>query len=325
MKIKSIGLSKTGPAELMHLQEVELDAPRRNEVIVRNHAVGINFIDIYFRSGLYPLDLPSGLGMEAAGIVEAVGPEVSRVKLGDRVVYVKGPLGAYAEAHKLPESSMIILPDAIDFKLAAAMMLKGLTAAYLLLRTFPLQPEHTLLVHAAAGGTGSILTQWAKDIGARVIGTVGREEKVGLARRQGCDEVLLYRQVDVAKAVRKLTDQKGVDVVYDSVGKDTFMSSLDSLKRRGTMVSFGNASGAVEDFRPLMLSQKGSLYLTRPTLADYIVDPDEQQALADALFDQVLNRGLVVNINHEFPLAKAVEAHKTLESGLTTGSIILTV
>ena len=234
------------------------------------------------------------------------------------------PLGAYAEAHLVPEQALIKLPDTIPTRLAAGMMLKGLTAAYLLLKTYPVTATDTILVHAAAGGVGSILTQWAKAIGATVIGSVGSSKKVDIAQQNGCDEVLLYREIDLPEAVGKITSGRGVDVVYDSVGKDTFDMSLRSLKCRGMLVSFGNASGPVPDFSPLLLTQMGSLYITRPSLFDYVADPEEQQFLADALFERVTGGDISIQINHEFPLADAALAQTTLESGQTTGSIILT-
>ncbi len=321
--VNAIRFSETGHAGVLSYESMSIGPLGVGQVLVRHEAIGVNFIDIYHRSGLYPVDLPSGMGAEAAGIVEAVGEGVTRVKPGDRVVYASGPLGAYSEARAISEISLIKIPDEISSKTAAAMTLKGLTAAYLLLKTFPLTRDHKVLVHAAAGGVGSILTQWAKSIGAYVIGTVGRPEKVALAKQQGCDEVLLYREVNVPTRVKELTDGAGVDVVYDSVGKDTFMASIDSLRPRGMMVSFGNASGAVPDFPPLLLAQKGSLFITRPSLGHYIADPDEQQELADALFEQVGAGKIHINTKHEFALLDAAKAHETLESGVTTGSVIL--
>lgn len=321
--VKAIRIDSYGDHSVLNLREFELPPPSSNQVLVQHDAIGVNFIDTYHRSGLYPLELPSGLGKEAAGTVAAVGDAVTRVAVGDRVGYVAAPLGAYAEAHLVPEDILIKLPDAIPTRVAAGMMLKGLTAAYLLLKTYPVTPADTILVHAAAGGVGSILTQWAKAIGATVIGTVGNANKVNIAKQNGCDEVLLYREVDLPAAVKELTSGRGVDVVYDSVGKDTFDISLGSLKCRGMLVSFGNASGPVPDFSPLLLTQMGSLYLTRPSLFDYVDEPEEQQFLADALFERVITGDISIQINHEFPLADAALAQQTLESGQTTGSIIL--
>lgn len=321
--VASIQFKQLGGSEVLSLERIQLPSLESYQVLVRHEAIGVNFIDTYHRSGLYPVELPSGLGAEAAGVVEAVGSAVTRVNVGDRVVYASGGLGAYSEAHIVPEKSLILIPEGIESKVAAAMTLKGLTAAYLLLKTFPLKPNHSVLIHAAAGGVGSILTQWAKAIGAHVIGTVGRAEKVELAKAQGCDEVILYREVNVPEAVKALTNGQGVDVVYDSVGKDTFDMSLSSLKPRGMMASFGNASGAVPVFAPLLLAQKGSLFITRPTLGHYITDPNEQQELADALFKRVSTGEVKINVNHEFALSDAVAAHNILESGVTTGSIVL--
>ena len=320
---KSIQIEQFGDHSVLQLKEIELPKPSGNQVVVKQEAVGVNFIDTYHRSGLYPMELPSGLGKEAAGVVTAVGDKVSNIAVGDRVCYVAAPLGAYSDTHIVPEPAVIKLPDAISCKTAAAMMLKGMTAAYLLLKTYTVTAADTILVHAAAGGVGSIITQWARAIGATVIGTVGSAAKAELAKQNGCDEVLLYREVDVPAAVNKITNNRGVDVVYDGIGKDTFNLSLQSLKTRGMMVSFGNASGAVPDFSPLLLTQMGSLYLTRPSLFDYVAEPEEQQFLANALFELVASGVISIQINREFPLAEASEAHKTLESGTTTGSIIL--
>lgn len=320
---KSIQIDEYGDHSLLQLKDIELPLPSGTQVLVRHEAIGVNFIDTYHRSGLYPLELPSGLGKEAAGVVTAVGEGVTQVKVGDRVCYVSAPIGTYAEAQVVPEDCLIKLPDSIPSKTAAGMMLKGMTAAYLLLKTYPVSASDTILMHAAAGGVGSILTQWAKAIGATVIGTVGSVKKAGIAKQNGCDEVLLYREVDLPAMVHEITSGMGVDVVYDGVGNDTFNISLQCLKRRGMMVSFGNASGAVPDFSPLLLTQMGSLYLTRPSLFDYVAEQEEQQFLADALFERVNRGDITIQISHEFPLAEAGLAHETLESGVTTGSIIL--
>ncbi len=320
---KSIQIEKYGDHSVLQLKDIQLPEPSGTQVLVCHEAIGVNFIDTYHRSGLYPLELPSGLGKEAAGVVAAVGEEVTQVSVGDRVCYVSAPIGTYAEAHIIPEDLLIKIPDAITSKTTAAMMLKGMTAAYLLLKTYPVSSSDTILMHAAAGGVGSILTQWAKSLGATVIGTVGSEKKAAIAKQNGCDEVLLYREIDVPAAVKEITSGRGVDVVYDGVGKDTFDTSLQSLKRRGMMVSFGNASGAVPDFSPLLLTKMGSLYLTRPSLFDYVAEPAEQHLLADALFERVSSGDISIQIKQEFQLADAGLAHKTLESGATTGSIIL--
>jgi len=323
--IKSIQFSVHDDHSVLGVESLPVPELSDHDVLVQHKAVGVNFIDTYHRSGLYPVNFPSGLGKEAAGIVQAVGKKVSSVKIGDRVAYVSAPLGAYAEAHCVKEKDIILIPDDISFEVAAAMMLKGLTAAYLLLKTHNVKSGDTILVHAAAGGVSSILIPWAKQLGACVIGTVGSVEKVVVAKNNGCDEVLLYREIDVPSAVRELTKGKGVDVVYDSVGKDTFTMSLDCLKRRGLMVSFGNASGAAPDFSPLFLAKKGSLFFTRPVLIDYVDDPKELQLLASALFEQVSAKNIDVKINLSLPLSEAAEAHRLLESGATTGSIILLV
>ncbi len=318
-----VRFSVCGDPEVMELTKISPETLEPHQVLVKHEAIGVNFIDTYHRSGLYPLSLPSGLGKEAAGIVEAIGSDVSHVSVGDRVAYVNAPIGAYAEKHIVDETALIHLPDEVSMEAAAAIMLKGLTAAYLLLKTHRLISDDTILVHAAAGGVSSILIPWAKHIGARVIGTVGSQAKVATAKANGCDEVLLYREVDIPKEVRSITSGRGVDVVYDSVGKDTFEMSLDCLCPRGLFVSFGNASGAVPDFSPLYLAKKGSLFMTRPVLFDYVSDRNEQQELADALFDQVKNQRIAVNITHRLSLSKALEAHQLLESGTTTGSLIL--
>ncbi len=319
----SIQIEQFGDHSALKLKNIELPEPTGDQVLVQHEAIGVNFIDTYYRSGLYHMELPSGLGNEAAGVVAAVGEKVTNVAVGDRVCYVTAPLGAYSDSHIVPENVVIKLPDSISSKTAAAMMLKGMTAAYLLLKTYPITSTDTVLIHAAAGGVGSILTQWSRAIGATTIGTVGNAEKAELAKQNGCDEVLLYREVDVPAAVNEITANRGVDVVYDGVGKDTFNLSLQSLKRRGMMVSFGNASGAVPDFSPLLLTKMGSLYLTRPSLFDYVAEPEEQQFLADALFERVGRGDISIQINKEFPLAEASKAHSALESGATTGSIIL--
>src|SRR5262245_11826609 len=263
-KTHAIRFHKTGGPEVLQWEEVDTGTPGAGQVRVRHTAIGLNFIDTYHRTGLYPVSLPSGIGMEAAGVVEEVGQGVSELKPGDRVASGTGPIGAYSESRVMPAEKLLKLPDSIDDRTAAAMMLQGMTTQYLLRRTYRVQAGETILVHAAAGGVGLMLVQWAKHLGATVIGTAGSEETAKLARDHGCDHVILYRQENVAERVRALTNGVGVPVVYDGVGKDTFMGSLDSLKVRGMMVSFGNASGAVPPFDPILLSQKGALFLTRP-------------------------------------------------------------
>ncbi|MEQ7873711.1 quinone oxidoreductase [Sphingomonas sp. ASV193] len=320
----AIRIHQTGGPEVMQWEKVEVGAPGKGEVRIAHKAVGLNYIDVYHRTGLYPQPLPATLGTEGAGVVEAVGEGVEGLSVGDRVAYA-GPIGAYAEARLIAADRLVKLPDAIAFDTAAAMMLKGMTVDMLLNRVRQTKAGETILVHAAAGGVGLILTQWAKAIGATVIGTVGTEEKAALAKAHGCDHVILFEQGDWVVEVAKLTDGKKVPVVYDSVGKATFLKSLDVLAKRGMLVSFGQASGAVEPFPPGLLAQKGSLFLTRPTLFDYIAEPDELRASAQALFDMVTSGKVKIDIGQRFALKDAAEAHRALEGRRTTGSTVLTV
>ncbi len=319
----AIRFHRTGGPEVLCLEEVEIGAPAPGEARVRHHAIGLNFIDTYHRSGLYPLPLPSGIGLEGAGVVEAVGEGVRDLAVGDRVAYAGGPVGAYSEVRCLPAERLLRLPEALSFETGAAMMLQGLTAAYLLRRTYRVQPGDAVLIHAAAGGVGLIACQWAKALGATVIGTVSTEIKAELARQHGCDHVILYTREDVAKRVRELTGGEGVAVVYDGVGKDTFMASIDSLRVRGTMVSFGNASGPVPPFEPLLLSQKGSLFFTRPILAHHTAKRDELLDLGGELFEKVLAGQVKIEVNQRYALAEAAQAHRDLEARKTTGSTVL--
>lgn len=319
----AIRLHLTGGPEVLRWEAVDVPAPAAGEATVRHQAVGLNFIDTYHRTGLYPLPLPSGLGLEGAGVVEAVGEGVSEVKVGDRVAYAGGPVGAYAEVRNIPAHRLLKLPDAIDFKTAAAMMLQGLTAAYLLRRTYRVQPGDTVLIHAAAGGVGLIACQWAKALGATVIGTVGSAAKGELAKAHGCDHVINYTTENFSQRVRDITGGEGVPVVYDGVGKDTFMGSLDSLRPLGMMVSYGNASGPVPPFDVLLLSQKGSLFITRPTVANYTGKRSELEALGGELFDIVGAGKVRIEINQTYALADAAQAHRDLEARKTTGSTIL--
>lgn len=323
MLIKRYRIHEHGDESVLRLEEAPAPQPAAGQVLVRHTAVGVNFIDIYHRKGLYPLELPSGIGQEAAGIVEAVGSGVSRWKEGDRVGYCQGAMGAYAEANLVAADRLIALPDFVSDEQAAAVLLKGLTAAYLLHHTFPVKAGQTLLWHAAAGGVGLLACQWANKLGARVIGTVGSAEKAELAKARGCSEIILYREEPVAPRVRALTKGEGVPVVYDSVGKDTFAASLDSLAPRGLLVSFGNASGAVPDFSPLLLAQKGSLFLTRPTLAHYARTPDELQGLAELLFEAIRKGWLQVDIHQRYRLSEAPRAQRELAARQTLGSSIL--
>ena len=319
----AIRFHQTGGPEVLRWEEVPVGDPAADEVRLRHEAVGLNYIDTYQRSGLYPLPLPSGLGQEGAGVVEAVGKDVRDFRPGDRVAYAGGPVGSYSQQRCLPAARLLKLPESIDFRTGAAMMLQGLTTAYLLRRTYAVQAGDAVLIHAAAGGVGLIACQWARALGATVIGTVSTEAKAELARQHGCEHVILYSHEDVAARVRDITGGEGVAVVYDGVGKDTFAASLDSLRMRGMMVSFGNASGAVPPFNPLLLTQKGSLFLTRPMLAHYTANRDELLALGQELFAVVESGKVRININQTFALADAADAHRALEARQTTGSTVL--
>ena len=319
----AIRIHRIGGPEVLCWEALPVGEPAPGEARVRHVAVGLNYIDTYHRSGLYPLPLPAVLGMEGAGVVEAIGVGVTDLAVGDRVAYAGGPLGAYAQARCLPADRLLKLPESIDFNTAAAMMLQGLTAAYLLRHTYRVEAGDAVLIHAAAGGVGLIACQWAKALGATVIGTVSTEAKAELARQNGCDHIIFYTREDVAKRVRDLTNGEGVAVVYDGVGKDTFAGSLDSLRPRGLLASFGNASGAVPPFDPLLLTQKGSLYITRPTLLHYTTKRAELSALGDELFAVVRNGQVKIAVNQSYALADAASAHRDLEARKTTGSTIL--
>jgi NADPH2:quinone reductase len=322
-RVHAIRIHQTGGPEAMRWEEVDVGDPGPGQVRIRHSAVGLNFIDTYHRSGLYAVPLPSGIGLEAAGVVEAVGEGVSDVKPGDHAGYCSGPIGAYAEARLFPAERLIKLPAGIDDRTAAAMLLQGLTAQYLLRRTHRVKAGETILVHAAAGGVGQILGQWGKHLGATVIGTVGSEDKAKLAKANGCDHVILYRKEKVSERVRELTKGAGVPAVYDGVGKDTFMDSLDCLAPLGMMVTFGNASGPVPPFEPVLLSQKGSLFLTRPSLVHYTAKRSDLLAAAAELFE-VVQKGVVkISVNQTFALKDAVAAHQALEARKTTGSTLL--
>ena len=319
----TIRFHRTGGPEVLQWEEVSVGEPGPGEARVRHAAVGLNFIDTYHRSGLYPVPLPSGIGLEGAGTVEALGPGVAHLQVGDRVAYAGGPLGAYSEARLIPADRLIRLPDSLSFETGAAMMLQGLTAAYLLRRTYRVQKGDTVLIHAAAGGVGLIACQWAKALGASVIGTVSTEAKAELARAHGCDHPILYTREDFARRVRDITGGEGVPVVYDGIGKDTFAGSLDSLRPLGTMVSFGNASGPVGLIDPLLLSQKGSLFFTRPTLMHYTARRADLEALATELLGVVTSGQVKIEVNQRFPLQQAAAAHIALEGRQTTGSTVL--
>ncbi|WP_319243029.1 quinone oxidoreductase [uncultured Propionivibrio sp.] len=318
----AIRFHQTGGPEVLRWEEVSVGAPAAGEARVRHEAVGLNFIDTYHRTGLYPMPLPSGIGLEGAGVVEAVGEGVSDIQVGDRVAYAGGPVGAYSQERCMPAHRLLKLPASIDFRTGAAMMLQGMTAAYLLRRTYCVQPGDAVLIHAAAGGVGLIACQWAKALGATVIGTVSTEAKAELARQHGCDHVILYTREDIVKRVREITGGEGVAVVYDGVGKDTFAASLDCLRPRGMMATFGNASGAVPAFDPLTLTQKGSLFLTRPKLADYTTRRDELLDIGQELFNVVVGGQVKIEVNQTYPLSEAAQAHRDLEARKTTGSTI---
>lgn len=321
---KAIQINAYGGPEVMTLVDVDVAAPGPGEALIKQSACGLNFIDVYMRTGLYPLpQLPWGIGLEAAGTVEAVGDGVSEVAVGDRVAYVAVPAGAYAEARVMAVEKLVKLPDAIDDKTAAGMMLKGLTAQYLLRRTYNVKAGDTILMHAAAGGVGLIVCQWAKHLGATVIGTVGSPEKAALAKAHGCDHTILYRDENFKDRVRDITDGVGVNVVYDSIGKDTFMDSLDSLKPLGTMVTYGNASGPVAAFEPAILAAKGSLFVTRPTLFTHIAQRQDLLDMSNDLFGVVGGGQVKIEVNQEYALADAAQAHTALEARNTTGSTVL--
>ena len=319
----AIRIHRTGGPEVLQWEAVELLPPATGEVRLRHHAVGLNFIDTYHRSGLYPLTLPSGLGMEGAGVVEAVGDGVAELKVGDRVAYTSGPLDAYAEARNIEARHLVPLPDDISFEQGAAMMLQGITAQYLLHATYPVKAGETILVHAAAGGVGSILVQWAKQLGATVIGTVGNDDKAQRARALGCDHVIVYSRENFPERVRALTGGEGVAVVYDSVGRDTFLDSVACLRRRGTMVSYGNATGPVAAFDCALLHKAGSVYVTRPGLPDYIASRAELVERAAALFEVVRSGQVRIEILQRYALKDAAQAHRDLEARKTTGSTVL--
>lgn len=322
--MKAIRIHETGGPEQMRLEEVPLPAPGLGEVRVKHEAIGVNFIDVYRRSGLYPLSLPSGLGEEAAGVVDAVGEGVTRFKAGDRIAYCSGPSASYAEYNIVDANKAVLLDARIPFEIAASAMLKGLTAYYLLRKTFRVEPGHIVLMHAAAGGVGQIATQWAKHLGATVVGVVGSDEKANLASALGADHVIVSSREDMAKRAREISGGEGVDVVYDSVGKDTFEASLDSLKPLGLMVSFGNASGPVPPISPLVLMQKGSLFLTRPTLGTYVRTTALLDEAARELFAVIASGAVKIAAPTRYALADAAQAHSDLEARRTTGSLILT-
>lgn len=320
----AIRVHQTGGPEVLKWEEVEVADPAPGQVKIRQEAAGLNFIDVYHRTGLYPQPLPFVPGVEGAGVVEAVGPDIATLKPGDRVAYA-GPVGGYAEARLIPADRAVKLPDAISTEQAGAMMLQGLTVHMLLRGVYSVKAGDTILVQAAAGGVGLIACQWAKALGATVIGTVGSDEKADLARAHGCDYPIIYTRQDFVAEVDRITDGKKLPVVYDGVGRDTFIKSLDCLHRRGMMVSFGNASGPVDPFPPTLLAQKGSLFLTRPTMYDYVVTREELENAAAELFDVVASGKVKIEVNQRFALKDAAEAHRALEGRKTKGSTVLTI
>ena len=323
----AIRFYETGGPEVLRYEQVAVGEPGPGQVRLRHAAVGLNYADTYFRNGTYPIPMPNGLGVEAAGVVEAVGEGVTNVDVGDRVTYTGfiNTLGAYSTERLIPAAPLIRLPDSISCETAAAVTMRGLTSAYLMRRIHDFKPGDSILLHAAAGGVGLIVAQWAKLLGLTVIGTVSSGAKAELARAHGCDFTIDYSREDVATRVRALTGGAGVDVVFDSVGKNTFLGSLDSLKRRGLMVCVGTASGPIDGFNPQLLAMKGSLYLTRPALADYIADPAEKEALAGELFDHVASGRIKIEVNQKYELQDAAQAHRDLESRQTTGSSVFII
>ncbi len=321
----AIRIHKTGGPEVLTWEEVAVGAPGPREARIRHTAIGLNFTDVYSRTGLYPPPLPAILGSEGAGVVVAAGAEVTDLKPGDRVAYGNAPIGAYAEERLIPADRLVKIPAGIDDKHAAAMMLKGLTVQYLIRQTYKVKKGDTILCHAAAGGVGLILCQWAKHLGATVIGTVGSDDKAALAKAHGCDHPIVYTREDFPKRVAELTDGRKLPVVYDSIGKDTFMKSLDCLAPLGLMVSFGNASGPVENLNLGILAQKGSLYLTRPTLNTYAAKRESLVHMAAELFEVVLSGAVRIEVNQTYPLKDAARAHRDLEARKTTGSTVYTV
>jgi NADPH:quinone reductase len=323
----AIKFDRIGGPEVLYIKSVEVGQPGPGQVRLRHVAVGLNYADTYFRNGTYPIPLPNGIGVEAAGIVEEVGSGVTQLNVGDHVTYTgfTNTLGAYSTERLIEAAPLIKLPDGIPLETAAAMTMRGLTSAYLLRRIYPFKSGDTILLHAAAGGVGLIVSQWAKLLGLTVIGTTSTEEKAEIAKAHGCDHTINYSHEDVAKRVRELTDGVGVNVVFDSVGKSTFEASIDSLKRRGLMVCVGTASGPVPPFNPHMLARKGSLFLTRPALADYIVDPVEKAELAAEIFGHIAASRIRIEINQRYALEDAAQAHRDLEARKTTGSSIFVI
>tara|TARA_A100000164_G_scaffold381797_1_gene435522 strand:- start:3603 stop:4577 length:975 start_codon:yes stop_codon:yes gene_type:complete len=321
--LKKIICRSCGGPDVMEYVDDDVGNPGLGEVRIVHKAIGLNYIDIYFRSGLYPLNLPSSLGMEASGVISAIGKNVTNFKIGDRVAYVARPPGSYCQERVMSETNLIKIPQSISFDIAAAMMLQGMTVQYLFNRTCNLKKGETILFHAAAGGVGLIAAQWAKKIGVKMIGTVGSEEKASLAKRFGCDMVINYKTENFVEKVRDLTNGKGVSVVYDSIGKDTFFDSLDCLSPLGTMVSFGSASGPVPSFSLNELASRGSLFITRPSLFNYAASKDEVEKMSSDVINMIQSENLKIEVNHRYALEDIQKAHEDLENRITTGSIIL--
>ena len=322
--MRAIKIKKPGGPEVLDLEDINLNKPNKNEVLIEHASIGLNYIDTYHRSGLYPLEMPSGLGMEASGIIKEIGPDVSEFSIGDRVSYAGVPLGAYSTHRIYSTKNLVKVPKEIDLDIAASIMTKGLTAFYLLHKTFPVKSGETILFHAAAGGVGQIFCQWAKSLGCNVIGTVGSEEKIDLAKKNGCDEIINYRKEDFAKRVMEITNGKGLSVVYDGVGKSTFEKSIECLKTRGTMISFGNASGPLDPINvPKILQPKG-LYFVRPSMGQYLNTNEELNEAAKSLFDKVSSGKIKIEIFKKYKLDQVKQAHIDLESRKIVGPAIIT-
>ena len=318
-----VRITKTGGPEVLKLETINLDQPNPDEVLIEHKAIGLNFIDTYHRSGLYPIELPSGIGAEGAGIIKKIGSKVKDFSIGDRVAYAGTPLGAYSSERNYPTKNLVKIPDGIDFNTAATLMIKGLTTFYLLHKTYPVSSNETILFHAAAGGVGQIFTQWAKSLGCKVIGTVGSDEKMSIAKKNGCDFVINYSKEDFAKKVLEFTKGKGVPAVYDGVGKKTLEGSIKCLKKRGIMISFGNASGPITNIDIKKMIQPKGLYFTRPSMAQYLETKDEIKEGADKLFGKLKLGKIKIEIYKKYRLDEVVEAHKDLESRKITGPAVI--
>ena len=318
-----VRITKTGGPEVLKLETINLDQPNPDEVLIEHKAIGLNFIDTYHRSGLYPIELPSGIGAEGAGIIKKIGSKVKDFSIGDRVAYAGTPLGAYSSERNYPTKNLVKIPDGIDFNTAATLMIKGLTTFYLLHKTYPVSSTETILFHAAAGGVGQIFTQWAKSLGCKVIGTVGSDEKMSIAKKNGCDFVINYSKEDFAKKVLEFTKGEGVPAVYDGVGKKTLEGSIKCLKKRGIMISFGNASGPITNIDIKKMIQPKGLYFTRPSMAQYLETKDEIKEGADKLFEKLKLGKIKIEIYKKYRLDEVVEAHKDLESRKITGPAVI--